>query len=235
MRRSILTICLPILGAVAPVRERESGLASLVRTPTVALEALRKDPDRWLGLRVKLTVAWGEEKPFGNPYFTRFNSLQHVRFAARSGTSPLWEPQVYSSEFSHLFVAKDSPHLTALRGAKRNELVGLTVVVRDAFRGVPWCEVVGAKLSRTWTPEGTLIAVARARKLLSEGQRPLALDQLQQAMVEPLPRFEKVALLKEIAALQAEIRETSKAKETLRVALELAPDDRELQEALRGN
>jgi len=233
MRKYIWAASLALFGEGTLSQESRSALEDLVRIPALTLEQLRKDPDRWLGLRVKLAVAWGEEKPVGNPYFTRFHSSGYVRFAVREGAGPLWEPQAYAGEFSHLFAAKGSPLLSVLRGAKKNERIELTVIVRDAFRGVPWCEVAGAKFSGTWTPEGTLVAVARAHKLLAEGQRPLAVDQFQQALVEPLPRCEKVALLKEIAAVQTDLRETAKAKETLRAALQLAPDDRELQEAVK--
>lgn len=233
MRRSGFLVLLPLLQSpeAPPVPK---GVGSLAKTPVVSLEQLRKDPDSYLGLRLKLSVVIGGEKEIVNPYFTRFNSTDYIRFSVRSASAPLWNPEILQNEFSHVFLRKDSALLPALRDAKKNELAELTVIVRDSFRSLPWVEIVGAVMTGEWTPEGTLISVARARKLLEEGQRHLAIDQLQQAIVDPLPKAGKVSLLKEIAAIQGDLLEKEKARQTLELALRLSPQDKELQAALRN-
>lgn len=229
---AIVLVCFSVFPLHA--QDSEKGFSALARVPLVSLEDLSKSPDKHLGLRIKLTLSCNQEIDPGNPYFTRFLAAQYARFSVRSGAGALWEPAIAGREFQHLFVAKDSPLLATLRSAKANQRFEATAIVRDNFRNIPWLEVVDLKLKPEWVPEGTLIAVARGKKLREEGQRHLALEQFQKALVEPLPSQEKVSLLKEMAALHGELEEAAKARQLLEQALALAPQDTALQEALKN-
>lgn len=220
--RSFLFIA--VLLFPAPEQEKNSsGLAALTKTPTVTFEQLLAEPEEYMGLRVKFSAVVSEERAVGNPYFTRFTSSQFARFAIHSAARPLWTPEILNQEFAQVFVLKNAPELEQLRSAKRNQLAELTVIVRDSFRNLPWMEVVEVKLSPAWTPEGSLIAYARAQKLRKDGQLPMAIEELHNAYIDPLPKESKIELLREIAALYVETEDPKKAKSTLDKILALEP------------
>ncbi len=198
------------------------------------LEALQQNPDSYLGNCFQLTVTLDEEREIENPYFTRFHADRFVCFAVRGASKPLWENEVYFNESRQFFLAKDSRYLSSLRGAKKHERVKLTVIVRDCFRNLPWIEIIGANLTGEWTPEGSLIAVARGRKLYKENQFSLAAEELQKALVDPLPLDQKTALLQEIGATYLEARNPAKARAAYQKALTLAPNDPTLKEKLES-
>lgn len=197
------TFLIPLVSAG---EESQKGFSALARTPATSLESLHKNPDKHLGQRVKLTLVFSQELEPGNPYFTRFTPTSYARFAARSGAGPLWAPEIFGGEFQHLFLARESAHLATLRAAKPNQRFEATAIVRDNFRGLPWIELVDLKLRPEWVPEGTLIAVARGKRLREEGQRHLALEQFERALVDPLPEQERASLLAEIASLREELK-----------------------------
>lgn len=197
-----------------PTQEnKSSGLATLAQIPQVSLERLLADPEEYLGLRVQIKVSLGEEMQVSNPYFTRFNSAHYFRFSARSDSKPIWESLLSERPFEQLFISKSSSQLSVLRSAKLHQRAELTVVIRDTFRGLAWIEIEKVKLLPEWTPEGTLIAVARAQKLWKEGQLSLAIEEFQSAVVDPLPALEKAALFQQLGTLYQEKEDFKKSAE----------------------
>jgi len=75
------------------------------------------------------------------------------------------------------------------------------------MQGRPWIEVVSARRTREYVPEGTVLHAAQAEEFLEREAWPLALDQLDRALAAPLPAHARVrleAVKADLARLEAE-------------------------------
>ncbi|MDF1798485.1 MAG: hypothetical protein P1V81_04865 [Planctomycetota bacterium] len=174
-----------------------SGTKPAAEPIAVDLLQLRKDPLRYRGERVALTVQLGDERETWTPGLTRFDRRRFRGFAAWSETSRLWHIEPYSDPLPALFARRGGSAARALAGAGSYGRLELVAIVRTVFGGEVWIEVLEARRLPRSVGEGSLIHAGRAVELYKEGHHAAAAAEYERALAAPLPDSHRAALEEE--------------------------------------
>lgn len=176
---------------------RVSPMTDATKPIALDLGQLRRDPLRWRGERVALTVQLGDERETWSPGLTRFDQRRFRGFAAWSESSRLWHIEPFSDPLPALYARRGSPAARSLAGAGSYGRLELVVVVRTVFGGEVWIEVLEARRLPRSVGEGTLIHAGRAVEFYKEGHYSAAADEYERALSAPLPDSHRMGLEEE--------------------------------------
>ena len=151
------------------------------------LSAVVRRPWTWQGQPLRFEVVLdAADVPF-QPWLSSFGPRDWSALSAWSDDADLWNADVHAAPFARLFIDRDAPDLGALRHAHRYERFRCWGVVREIHLGQPWIEVVRAEPLLEDVPSGAVLHASRAVELWSQGQRQLAVSELERAQLAPLP------------------------------------------------
>lgn len=175
----------------------------------VTLAALRADPLRWRGRRVRFRLQLDARSETWIPYLSRFGPADWVALAAWPDEAFTWEPAVYADPAPRLFVRRGTGPEELLRRTERYQRLEAVGVVREIFLGEAWIELERLRPLPGSVSEGTILHVERALGLVREASFGLADEQLLRALDAPLPDH----AVREIQRLRGEVAGALAAQE----------------------
>jgi len=167
---------------------------------------LRANPGRWLGESVRVALQFRGRVEDWNPYLSRFGPLDWMAFEAWPDEVFTWDPEVFENPAPRLFVRREGRLAGVRERARRYARFEAHALVREAFLGEPWLEIVELVPLEGEVGEGAILHVGRARQCVLERQWTLALEQYERAKSAPLPP-------QALAAIEKEMLETREAEE----------------------
>ncbi|MCZ6599118.1 MAG: hypothetical protein O7B99_15880 [Planctomycetota bacterium] len=220
---SLFLVAFVSAGGTGPGDEEPGGVADVSATEAdgdpfaapglqpASLAELREVPGRHLGRSLRFIVQLSGPVESWNPYLTRFGPGDYVRFQAWSDESFVWEMGVFADPAPYLFVRRGSLAEALLANGRRFERFEVTGGVREVFLGEPWIEVEHVRLLPKFVGEGTILHVNWALTLSGRGMWTAAIEQLERARSENLPRHAGAELDRLVEGLRRE-RETAKRR-----------------------
>ena len=183
----------PLLGSPPPrLRELPVELAPALESTTS--EALIEAPETLLGRRLRIDVQLHSLVEDWNPYLTSFTPADYVALVAWADEQLPWLRVDYEHPALVLFVPRGGSLERRLRGWQRHDRLGLTIQVDELLMGRGWTRVLDAYKSPELIPEGTVLHVIEARKLIRNEAYAMALDALDRALAAPLPSLPRQKL-----------------------------------------
>lgn len=171
----------------------------------VAWETLQDAPEVHLGVTCRMYIQFHSLEQDWNPYQTRFGPEGYLAIRGWSDEQRLWIEGEFNQPAARVFVPRGGRLERLLGGVKTNERIVLRCVVRTAHLGRPWIEVQGFQRSRRTVPEGTILHTLKAMDLMGREAWALAIDQLDRALVAPLPEPVAADLRAIVARCRAEM------------------------------
>jgi hypothetical protein len=175
---------------VLPVTDVAAALsidASRSAVVETELSAIVNRPWSWMAQPVHFEmVLEGADVPF-QPWLSSFGPRDWAALSAWSDDADLWNAKVHATPFARLFIDRGAADLGALLHAHRYERFSCWGVVREVHLGQPWIEVVRAEPLLDDVPSGAVLHASRAVDLWGQGQRQLAVSELERAQLAPLP------------------------------------------------
>lgn len=188
--------------------------ASTTEAPLATLAELRADPSAFLGRRVRLRLQFARVLETWNPWLTRFGSGDWIGLAAWSDTAFTWERGVFEDPLERIFVRRSTAVAALVDRAAPYRRFEVEAVVREVFLDEPWIELESARPLTEFVGEGSILHAARGRELMVQENWELALDQLERALVGPLPAAALAELerLAELCRVELQPRATRRAR-----------------------
>lgn len=212
---------------------RNDGLIkSLTSIKSHTLANVRKSPEAYRGLAIRMEIQFNEFRKNWNPYFTRFTHDNYASFAAWSGEQALWKRDEYTNDFGFFFVSRNSAVTRKVMECKKYDRVNVEVIVRDVFRGIPYIEVMKLDTVDDSLTEATIIAGAKAEKAAEEGDTATALAEFERAMRGHMPKILRAQLYCDIAKVYVQRGDRQAALDKLDKAKSLQPDNAEFAKAI---
>lgn len=175
----------------------ESAMSIGAQRPAVVdaeLSAIVRRPWTWQGQPLRFEVVLdAADLPF-QPWLSSFGPRDWSAISAWSDDAELWKSEVHAAPFARLFIDRGAADLGALRHAHRYERFRCWGVVREIHLGQPWIEVVRAEPLLDDVPSGAVLHASRAVELWSQGQRHLAVNEIERAQLAPLPEAHALRL-----------------------------------------
>jgi tetratricopeptide (TPR) repeat protein len=211
-----------ILGlALATTAVAQSPLPEDVRVVGTTLSQVRKSPDAYRGVWIRLTVQYASLGKISNPFFTQFEPSKFANFYAWADEQAIWKKAQYEDLFGLFFVDKQTKiaaQVYNLKVFQRLEIVG---VVRNVFQGKPWIEVTQMNPLQKRVNTATLSHVYRAETHMKKRQWKRAISELSLAPGKALPDHVRGEIHKNLAMCFLRLGESATAVEHLRSAVSL--------------
>lgn len=173
-----------------PVTGLESAVSMAAHRSAVVeaeLSQVVRRPWTWQGQALRFEIVLdAADVPF-QPWLSSFGPRHWSALSVWSDDAELWNADVHAAPFARLFIDRDAADLGALRHAHRYERFRCWGVVREIHLGQPWIEVVRAEPLLEDVPSGAVLHASRAVELWSQGQRQLAVSEIERAQLAPLP------------------------------------------------
>jgi len=171
--RSALFVSALLCVAALPAQDREFGVA--VRTN---LAAMRANPTAFQNVKVQFTVQFASLGRISNPFFTKFTPTDFANFYAWGDEQQIWQEPVYNDVSGTLFLSKSNPQLESLYGVRLYQRLDCTGVVRNAFQGMPWIEVLSFEVLDDQMDIAVLTHLHRGENLMSQRLWQRAISEL---------------------------------------------------------
>jgi len=190
---------LSAIRAFGPCPAQDGAVANAaVAEREVTLDELALAPGRHLGEAVRFALQFHSPVEQWDPLISRFGPEDWLGFEAWPDERFTWEADVFAHPSTRLFVRRTGALAPLVRRAHMHARWAVHAVVREAFLGEPWIEVVALEPLEGEVGQGTLLHLERARQLVAERAWTLALEQYERAKAAPLPPHALAAIEKEI-------------------------------------
>lgn len=207
--------------ALATTAVAQSPLPEDVKVVGTTLSQVRKSPDAYRGVWIRLTVQYASLGKISNPFFTQFEPSKFANFYAWADEQAIWKKAQYEDLFGLFFVDKQTKiaaQLYNLKVFRRLEIVG---VVRNVFQGKPWIEVTQMNILQKRVNTATLSHVYRAETHMKKRQWKRAISELSLAPGKELPDRVRCEIHKNLAMCFLRLGESATAVEHLGSAMSL--------------
>lgn len=155
--------------------------------PAATWDELVEIPDGRLGELVRLHVQAHSQPETWEPFLTRFSPGEYVALRAWTDQQLPWYREEYDHPRAVVFARRGTPAARRLLAAPRHQRLALGCIPRAYQAGMLWVEVVGACRSQRQIPEGSVLHVEKALRLIEREAPGLAREQLERALAAPLP------------------------------------------------
>lgn len=220
----VITWNLGLALALAMPVASDSGCCSAEPVPTT-LTALRKNPEAFRNVWVTFPVQFASMGKVSNPFFTRFVPSEYANFHAWGGEQAIWRKPEYDNAFGLLFLSKGSQHLDRLFQLKLYDRVRCKAIVRDAFQGQPWVEVVELERLPHKVNTATLSHIYRGEQHMAKGKWNRAISELSLAPMASIPATVKASVHGSLGECYLKIGESAAAIKQLDMAMALLGDE----------
>ena len=200
---------LPLLSAHAsPSSQQERDAKAPAVLPLTTWRELTDHPGRYTNKRLRLILQFQARVAAWNPYLTRFGMRDYGAYQFWGDDQRLWSLTDYQTAPVRLFARKHSVPELVLETARPYSRFEVEIVVREVFVDQPWAEIDSAVRLDEHVSEGTLIHASRATELMQNKSWKLAENELDQALIGPLPADAK----RELEQLRDDCRQASAPK-----------------------
>ena len=185
------------------------------------LTALRKNPEAFRNVWVTFPAQFASMGKVSNPFFTRFVPSEYANFHAWGGEQAIWRKQEYDNAFGLLFLSKASRQLDKLFELKLYDRVQCKAIVRDAFQGRPWVEIVDLDRLPHKVNTATLSHIYRGEQHMAKGKWNRAISELSLAPMSSIPADVKASVHGSLGECYLRIGESGAAIKQLDLAADL--------------
>jgi tetratricopeptide (TPR) repeat protein len=212
---------------------RNDGLIkALTDVKSHTLTNIRKKPEAYRGLTVRMEIQFHDSRKNCNPFFTRFTNDNFASFAAWGGEQALWKREEYQNDFAFFFVSRNTTMIRTILECDIYHRLQVDAVVRDVFRGIPYIEIMKAELCDDSVTEATIIAAAKAEKASEEGDTATALAEYERAMRGDLSPILKAQMYCDVANVYIRRGDRENALDRLDKAQKLQPNNKDFAKAI---
>jgi hypothetical protein len=171
----------------------------------VDLAELRAQPAAWIGQRISCVAQLAPLSGSFESLETGFDALHWRRFAFWSEGQRPWRAADFGDPAPYLFAPVGSTPALQLEAAGDYSAVRLIGSVEAVCLGEPWVRIEALEVLPQAIGAGAVLHASRAFDLLEQGQRRLALAELERALAAPLPEAAQLELVAELEALKADL------------------------------
>lgn len=205
-----------------------------VQVVGTTLSAIRRSPQAFRGVWVRMTVQFASLGKISNPFFTQFEPSRFANFYTWADEQSIWKKDQYEDLFGLMFVDKQTKFAARLYDLKLFQRLEVVGVVRNVFQGKPWIEITEFSKLEHRVNTATLSHVYRAETHMKKRQWKRAISELSLAPGSDLPEHVRGEIHKNLAMCFLRLGESATAIDHLETAVGLLRTmDSEMREMAR--